>query len=286
MTARPEDEVFRDLADLHKTLKAGTAPLDPADVDWMAQIPEILKKFSESDKSGPKMTSFLASVVGKLDPLLAFLRWTNDSAGREAAKGVRQKAMAQIALRGATANEAPGDAVKIRSKAPAGSVVALLKTGFGEAARALVSSGDGTDSSDAIEAACREVGAETSSSPEGRALRAEIVKKIEKLLTELPGKDAEFETTIVRYALNEVHRLDDEEHCKRLLKLLASRGYNEIMVQIGAVFDESYSPNKYERRKVSVPGSPRNSIVRMVQHGFTNKQGVCVQKCTVAVASE
>lgn len=71
-----------------------------------------------------------------------------------------------------------------------------------------------------------------------------------------------------------------------MIKLLASRGYTEIIVQIGAVFDESYSPTKFDRRKVQAPGAPKNSIVKLLQHGFVSKQGVCAQKCIVAVSSD
>ncbi len=117
--------------------------------------------------------------------------------------------------------------------------------------------------------------------------RATIVKRLAKLLADAAGKSGDFENTVIRYAVNEVQPVEERLQpppTRPLLKLLAARGIVEIPVAIGQTFDESFSPGKFDRRKVAV-SAPRNSIVKVLQRGFVDARGNCIQKAVLAVAS-
>ncbi len=264
----PEDALFAELAEVAKEFAASPAPVDPADYEWMAQAAQVFQSQPEE-----RLVKFFASIVLKLDALIAYARWTK-GAPVDVAKSARTKAIAILAKRGVP--EPPGEPVKIRSKSPAG-------TSLGFGTRRLESSGDGTDGSDAIEAAARALG--TDPAGDEREFRAAVLRQLEKYLIELPGKNEDFENTLLRYSVNELDKIGDPARPRPLLAILKARGINEIIVQIGAIFDESYSPSKFDRRKQKGAGA-RNSIIKVLQRGFIDRKGNCIQKCVVAIVSD
>ncbi|MFH1423292.1 MAG: hypothetical protein ABIH42_11350, partial [Planctomycetota bacterium] len=116
----------------------------------------------------------------------------------------------------------------------------------------------------------------------------------EKLL----GSTEEYQLTVARYALNLVYSLKDSPQDRffpgqmgqfnailsKLSDYLKKSGLSEILVSLGGVFDESYDPGKYERKRVPAK-QPPGTIVVLVRPGFLDKLGVPVQKAVVAVSS-
>ena len=71
---------------------------------------------------------------------------------------------------------------------------------------------------------------------------------------------------------------------KKLLTYLKKHGYSEIMVVVGEMFDESYSPSKYDRRKIA-SGEPAGKIIKLIRRGFLDKNAVPVQKAVVGIST-
>jgi hypothetical protein len=111
------------------------------------------------------------------------------------------------------------------------------------------------------------------------------------------GAPAEYLLTVARYALNLIYSLKDapqdrlfhgqtaqlERIANRLTDHLKKSGLSEVIVSIGSLFDESYDPSKYERRRVPGKKSP-GVITAVIRPGFLDKNGVPVQKAIVAVS--
>ena len=111
--------------------------------------------------------------------------------------------------------------------------------------------------------------------------------EIRKLLSRFESGQDE-EPITARYVVNVLHENNAsgvfKKTIKDLLDHLRKLGYAEIIVGVGKMFDESYSPGKYERRKVS-SGEPEGTIVGVIQRGFLDRNGVAVQKAVVAVSA-
>ena len=60
-------------------------------------------------------------------------------------------------------------------------------------------------------------------------------------------------------------------------------GLSEIIVSVGGMFDESYDPSKYERKKVD-SAKPEGTILGVLRRGFLDKNGIPIQKAVVAVS--
>jgi molecular chaperone GrpE (heat shock protein) len=102
----------------------------------------------------------------------------------------------------------------------------------------------------------------------------------------LESKDDAALATLARYAVNKLQELGHSETdavCEALAQYLKRLGINEIRVTIGTVFDGSFDPGKYERRRVPA-SAPSGTIVRVIQRGFLNPSGVPLQKAILAVA--
>ena len=110
--------------------------------------------------------------------------------------------------------------------------------------------------------------------------------EVRKLLLRF-GDGVDDEGLSARYILNIVHEHNHGGSLKRLLKefleYMRRLGYVEIIASVGKSFDESYSPSKYERRKVRA-SEPGGQIVAILRRGFLDRNGVPVQKALVAVS--
>ena len=118
-------------------------------------------------------------------------------------------------------------------------------------------------------------------------LRAQSLRELRNLCKQLPGADEDKLRQVCQYAINAVHNCNVEKSLDsvvgKLVDYLKGAGYSEIYVGVGQKFDESYSPSKYERRKVS-SDKELGTIIGIQQRGFLNKSGVPVQKAIVLVS--
>jgi hypothetical protein len=121
--------------------------------------------------------------------------------------------------------------------------------------------------------------------PRERALAGRAVKELQKLLGSMPSQPDGF--TFARFAVNALHEADAggrlKEPIRSLVSYLEKGGFQEILVPLGETFDDSFSPGKYERKRVA-SDKPKDRIVGVLQRGFLDAKGVCLQKAVVAVS--
>ena len=112
-------------------------------------------------------------------------------------------------------------------------------------------------------------------------------QELQSYLNELAGADADKVHTLYRYAVNSVNRLPSVGPVKdamgRLVDVLREGGFREIPIPLGRKFDESFSPSRYERKRVKSDKAV-DTIVEVIQRGFVNEKGVPVQKAIVGVS--
>ncbi len=254
---RPEEEFFKALAGVHQLLAQGPWPFDPEDYAFLERGPDIWKALPEADRAGERLVKTVASALDRLDALVAHAAWTGDAGPSAALRALRSKGAAVLASRGATAPAEP------RPPAPASN-----------------------PASQELHRLALELGSARLPA-ERRARAAAAVKQVARYAEEAATADDEKRTVLLRYALNEATPFEawtGGEGAKRVLALLAKSGLTEILVPLGQTFDESYSPSKYDRRKVSSKEA-RNTILQVLQRGFLNREGVCIQKAVVAISS-
>lgn len=186
------------------------------------------------------------------------------------------KAQAAEILRelAAAAGPLPDSGVRVPSELPAGSVVEEISP-----VRRLLSSGRPSPVGDLLAAAARTAARLDSAPP---AERGAALAELMKLRTDLADADAAKEATVLRFAVNALHPLGGAGLAP-LLQALKERGFSELEAPVGAVFDDGYSPSRYERRRVR-SGERRNVIVQLVRRGFAGPDGVAVQRAIVAVS--
>ncbi len=139
-----------------------------------------------------------------------------------------------------------------------------------------VAEGTGTPASDAFATAARTLAKEK---PGGWAATLE---ELMKLWDKLAHSDGEQELLLIRYATNTLQPTGSRG-VNSLVEFLASGGIREIPAQEGALFDDSYSPGRYERRRVR-SDQPRDCIVEVHQRGFLGADGIPLQRAIVSVS--
>ncbi len=108
------------------------------------------------------------------------------------------------------------------------------------------------------------------------------LEELMKLWDKLAHADEEQELLLLRYAVNTVQATQPNAGIP-VVEFLGSKGIREIPAQTGALFNESYSPGKYERRRIR-SGKPRDSILQVHQRGFLGPDGVPLQRAIVSVS--
>ncbi|SVC76227.1 uncharacterized protein METZ01_LOCUS329081, partial [marine metagenome] len=139
-----------------------------------------------------------------------------------------------------------------------------------------VFTGSGTDSCDAFAKAVKTMAKEKAGG------MTDNLEEVMKLWDKLAHADEEQELLLVRYAINTMQPLGTRG-TDALVSFLATKGIREVPAQAGAIFDDSYSPGRYERRRVR-SSNPRNSIVQVHQRGFLGQDGVPLQRAIVSVS--
>lgn len=194
------------------------------------------------------------------------------------------------------------------SSAPAGTVVAVRRRGaildnnVVRKAQLLVSSGEQTKVSSLLEAGLNAVSSLKASSERSAEMKLKGMGSIIEWRDKLSGASEDHAMTVVRYAMNLLHTLENptgvasgeifpgqtqklKKVNDRMVSLLRSAGLSEIIVSVGGVFDESYDPSKYERKKVA-SDKPEGAILGVLRRGFLDRNGIPVQKAVVAVSGK
>ncbi|MHC5037121.1 MAG: hypothetical protein ACYTHM_07395 [Planctomycetota bacterium] len=121
--------------------------------------------------------------------------------------------------------------------------------------------------------------------PKDRVHLAKGIRELRKYLGNLHTQPDGY--TFVRYAVNILHERDAGNRLKGALGtvsgFLEKGGFQEITVPLGDPFDDSFSPSKYERKRVP-SDRPKNTILAVLQRGYLDPKGVPIQKAVVAVS--
>jgi hypothetical protein len=296
------------LRSIKSAFEAGGLPVDPKDVAFIDKVETVLAGLGEEERSGPKGGRVLFDCLRFLDVLrvnydlppyaevgkrifevaTGLLTSLENERGFEIFPRPLEEHVSAVQGRIKAYAKAVAEH-KIYSSRPEGTIVGVLQRGAllsGKplaGAKILVSRGEehplnklGRKTLGTLLHAAPRIG-------EGGFKAATEVRKL--LLRFGSGQDEEAVTA--RYVLNAVHEHDKggvfKKLVKELLEHMRSLGYVEIIATVGKVFDESYSPSKYDRRKVR-SSEPAGTIVAVLRRGFLDRSGVPVQKALVAVS--
>jgi len=193
------------------------------------------------------------------------------------------------------------------SPATAGTVIAIRRRGaildkdVVRKAQLLIGSGDETEISKVLDAGLDAVSSLKASSERAADMKLKAMSSIIEWREKLYGTSEDHALTVARYALNLLHTLEHPVGVKpdelfpggqmgrlkkvngRFTSIMRAGGLSEILVSVGGMFDESYDPSKYERKKVS-SDKPAGTIVGVLRKGFLDKNGIPVQKAVIAVS--
>jgi hypothetical protein len=121
-----------------------------------------------------------------------------------------------------------------------------------------------------------------------REARGRALTDVMKLMKQIESGEQISEDLALRQALNGIDAVSesgDLEGAKNpALARLREIGFQELRVPLNDRFDDRFGPNKYERVKVASEKAA-GTIVRVVQRGWTNKDGAVVQKARVGVSA-
>lgn len=273
-----------------------------ADHAFVEQAPAILEKLSEEDVRGAKGVKFLYQLLCMVDSLAATYRSAKAQALKQACGQAASEIVPFIEERGFGIVPRPGETAEaaelkktpVCSPLPEGVVVAVKKRalvkegGAMEQGELLVSNGAWGAPQELLDSVAEAVMGGGASGNEGldRA-RHKAWQELQSYLEGLAGADADKVHTLYRYAVNAVNRLPSGGPVKnamgRLIDALREGGLREIPVPLGRKFDESFSPSRYERKRVKSDRAA-DTVVEVIQRGFVNEKGVPVQKAIVGVS--
>lgn len=192
------------------------------------------------------------------------------------------------------------------SKLPSGSILAVRRRGamlgsdVVRKAQILTSSGEQSEVDRVLEDALNVVSSLRGDSDRAVEMKLKAMSSLTEWREKLYGSSADHELTVARYALNLLHTLETGGDAQspelfsgpfqklkkinnRIVSILRAGGLSEILISIGGMFDESYDPSKYERKKVP-SDKPPGTIVKLLRKGFLDRNGIPIQKAVVAVS--
>jgi molecular chaperone GrpE (heat shock protein) len=194
------------------------------------------------------------------------------------------------------------------SKEPAGTVVAvrrrgaILDTNVVRKAQLLISSSEQSEVCSLLGSSLNAVSSLKTDGGRGAEMKLKAMNSLMEWREKTYGLPDDQAVTMARYALNLIYVLENPTGDKaegmflgqtqklrkvneRIVAFLSSVGLTEILVSVGGVFDESYDPSKYERKKVA-SDKPEGTIVGILRKGFLDRNGIPVQKAVVAVSGK
>jgi hypothetical protein len=301
----PDVRLARSLSRLCRIIEEDRLVVDQTDSRFAAKAADALEGLSSAERKGEKGTRLLVACVHAMDVLDRDYRAPGYERLAEAAASLR-RSFAELLKdsRGVrfVPDPAEGDSfsglgeakrLKFPSEKPEGEVLMLFKRGTEhpggkEPPELLVSLGRTTP----VFEFARRFGAAllrpVDLPAKTRQERAAAAKEVrQKYLRQLVDADGDREATVLRYLANLVQPLNRDGSLKELvapiLSMLKDRGFSPITASIGSDFGESFSTSKYERKKVP-SNEPLGRIVEVIQIGFTNRDGVPVQKAVIGVS--
>jgi hypothetical protein len=197
---------------------------------------------------------------------------------------------------------------KAFSSEPAGTILAVRRRGaiferdVVRKAWILTSSGEQSEVGDILEAALSVISTLKADSEHAAEMKLKAMGSLMEWREKLFGANKDHALTTARYALNMLHTLENPagvtsgelfpgqtQKLKKvndsIVALLRSAGLSEILLSVGGMFDESYDPSKYERKKVA-SDKPEGYIVGVLRRGFLDRNGIPIQKAVVAVSGK
>jgi hypothetical protein len=282
-----------DLAFIPKSLEM-VAGLSPQDVDQEAkilyncvwQLEGLFDRYARGAShpaSGSAYVRFVEALAARKEALAARLAQIGFRLSPREAAGAWTDIKAAV-------GEDAAVALPVFSDRKSGTVAGIRRSGVRserglvEKAQVLVSQGP-SEASAALEAAMAGLLATRPADPKDRSQIGRGIKEIHKLLGALPAQPDGY--TFARFAVNALNDLDSGNRLtgaiRNLVAYLEKGGFQEILVPLGETFDESFSPGKYERKKVP-SDRPKDKIVGILQRGFLDSKGICIQKAVVAIS--
>ena len=307
----PVDPLFTGLQALEAALATSALELPADSVAFLPKAPTTFASFSPEDKTGAKGTQVLTDCVRLLD------RLENDLALQPSVPGLGEQLatargdLLSLLERDRTCIFFPGpscsaeaaqqrfgagavETIRLPSAAPAGRLLTVVERGLLLAgkpkrkATIMVSSGAPNDLSQLLEGARASLRAAPAQVTHGDRVKA--ARALDKLWAQSAAAKTENEQGIVlRYAFNALVPLGvDDGPVGRALSALRQAlrkvGLQEVSPQRGERFDTNkFKPDRFDRRTVSST-APAGTIVRILQPGFLNRQGICVQKAVIGVS--
>ena len=274
-----------------------------ADCAFIEQAPGVLDKLSDEDLRGQKGMKFLYQLLSMADALGAAYRSPKTQGLQKACEEAASALVPLIEAHGVRVSPRPGEKTEgrglkktpVSSVLPEGVIMAVKKRALLKGEQVLeegeifVSNGQWGQPQELLDSVAQAV---MSGGPSGNEAldraRHKAWQQVHSYLEELPGAGSEKVHTLYRYAINSINKLPRAGPVKDamggLIEALREGGFREIPVPLGRKFDETFSPSRYERKRVK-SDRPRDAIVEIVQRGFVNEKGIPVQKAIVGVSA-
>lgn len=297
-------DVARGLGKFRDYVEKAQYAVPAADLAFTSKAVSIIEGLPEGERNSSKVAKLLGDCIGFIDKIVAE-NWAEGVDDLTRAANETQKEIADfLHFHGIQVVPVPGEGVSAAQNAgaetvelihpgAAGTPLAVARHGLringSMAVRPAVLVASGT-AGDVVRGMAQGIAALVK--PRGghaaeAKLRAQSIKELRNLGKQIVGADEEKQRQICQYAINSIHNCNVDKNLDgvegKLVDILKAAGYSEIYVGLGQKFDESYSPSKYERRKVSTD-KELGTIIGIQQRGFLNKSGMPVQKAIVLVS--
>jgi hypothetical protein len=274
-----EMRLLSSLKGLEDYINSHGLAIDPKLTAFIQKAPDLMDALLEGDRKGDKGLKILIDALGFVEKLGA---GAHDEGLEGACGRIAMQFANHLSARGivffpegdASAADDPArfETRKGYSDLPEGSVIRVAQRGIEYKDRIIrkalvfVSGGPPPEVYGLLEEAQNALMKLRSSGGAPAKAAAKGLRSIAEWMSMVPSKSPETRPDFARYAL-----------------ALKKNGYSEVRVVIGDMFDESYSPSKYERKKLP-SHEPRGKILRLIRRGFLDKNGIPVQKAVVGIS--
>lgn len=296
-----EAKLLENLKDIEGYIESNNLVVDQKLTSFLAKAPKIMESLSQDEQKGDTGHKILVDTLGFLEKLKS----QGEDDGLSGAVGriiirftnfLKEKDFEFFPEGDDPGNLDDKDLYEIRkdfSDREEGSYLRTEKQGIRykgrviQKAKIVVSAGAPPEAWILMREAISAIKKAGTLEPEIRPRASKAIKSIREWLEMIPQKSEETHPDFVRYALSLIDDLNDNgalnSFASKLLGYLKKNGYTEIRVVVGDTFDESYSPSKYERKKLS-SSEPTGKIIKLIRRGFVDKNGVTIQKAVVGIS--
>ena len=159
--------------------------------------------------------------------------------------------------------------------------------------KALISAGEQHPVSVLCERALNAVAALKPEDEQSREIRSKLLEELRRRQTLLFPIKKEHTTAQLRSILNPLDsalfygNFGNPEVLKVITDAIVAElrkyGWREVIVPLGTIFDDSFSPSKFERNFIE-SDKPKGTIVGTIRRGFVDSSGVATQKALLAIS--